>query len=213
MNIRAGSHNGPHGLSRCTLVYCGRATLSLRRNGPKRRDRRRANPEQHDALRSAEMLCAIIAEPGYLKVDLFNQQTAAETRDALGTIAAEARKRKSSQILISVHASRPIFKVEQYGLPEYFKELGESKCRIALTGDSDELRLSQQYIQVLARRNGVNVRSFPNEQAALHWFKDRRWVPDRRERLEPREGEEQRQHRPRRNQESISLDSSGGMSA
>ena len=44
------------------------------------------------------MLCAIIVEPGYLKVDLFNQQTAAETRDALGTIAAEARKRKSSQI-------------------------------------------------------------------------------------------------------------------
>jgi hypothetical protein len=159
------------------------------------------------------MICGIIVEPGYLKVDLFNQQTAAETRDALRTIAAEARKRKSSQILISVHASRPIFKVEQYGLPEYFKELGESKCRIALTGDSDELRLSQQYIQVLARRNGVNVRSFPNEQAALHWFKDRRWVPDRRERQEPREGQEQRQHRPRRNQESISLDSSGGMSA
>jgi len=171
------------------------------------------NNTKHDALRSAEMLCAIIAEPGYLKVDLFNQQTAAETRDALGTIAAEARKRKSSQILISVHASRPIFKVEQYGLPEYFKKLGESKCRIALTGDSDEVRLSQQYIELLARRNGVNVRSFPNEQAALHWFKDRRWVPDRRERQEPREGQEQRQHRPRRNQKSISLDSSGGMSA
>src|SRR5438445_12597971 len=154
MNNRAGSHNGPHGLSRFTLVYCGRATLSLRRNRPKRRDRRSANPEQHDALRSAEMLCAIIVKPGYLKVDLFNQQTAAETRDALGTIAAEARKRKSSQILISVHASRPIFKVEQYGLPDYFRELGEvSKCRIALTGDSDELRLSQQYSQVLGRRN------------------------------------------------------------
>lgn len=161
------------------------------------------------------MICGIIVEPGYLKVDLFNQQTAAETRDALRTIAAEARKRKSSQILISVHASRPIFKVEQYGLPEYFKEVGESKCRIALTGDSDELRLSQQYIQVLARRNGVNVRSFPNEQAALHWLKDRRWVPDRRKRQEPREEQEQRQHqhRPRRNQESIRLDSSGGMSA
>ena len=26
---KAGSHNGPHGLPRCTLVYCGRATLSL----------------------------------------------------------------------------------------------------------------------------------------------------------------------------------------
>src|SRR5437867_10528567 len=159
------------------------------------------------------MLYEFTVEAGYLKVDLFNRQTAEETRDALAAIAAEARKHACSQILISVHASRPIFKVEQYGHPDYFRELGEvSQCRIALTGDSDELRLSQQYIQVLGRRNGVNVRSFPNEQAALHWFKDRRWVPDRRERQEPREGQEQRQHRPRRNQESISLGSSGGMS-
>src|SRR5467141_5277147 len=155
------------------------------------------------------MLCEITVEAGYLRADLFNRETAEETRAALAAIAAEARKHKCSQILISVHASRPIFKVEQYGLPDYFKELG----RIALTGDSAELRISQQYIESLARRNGINVRSFPNEQAALHWFKDRRWSPDRRERQEPREGQEQRQHRPRRNQESISLGSSGGMSA
>ena len=160
------------------------------------------------------MLCEITVGPGYLKADLFNLQTPEEARDALAAIAAEARKHACSQILISVHASKPLFKVEQYGLPNYFREFGKIlECRIALTGDSNELRLSQQYIQVLARRNGVNVRSFPNEQAALHWFKDRRWVPDRRERQEPREGQEQRQHRPRRNQESISLDSSGGMSA
>jgi hypothetical protein len=160
------------------------------------------------------MLCEIIVEPGYLKVDLFNWQTAGETREALGAIAAEARKHKPSQILISVHSSRPIFKVEQNGLPDYFRALGEvSKCRIALTGDSDELRLSQQYIESFARRNGINVRSFPNEQAALHGFKDRRWTPDRRERQEPWEGQERRQNPPRRGLESIRPDSSGGMPA
>src|SRR6266849_7072964 len=155
------------------------------------------------------MLCEITVEAGYLRVDLFNRETAEETRDALAAIAAEARKHRCSQILISVHASRSIFKVEQYGLPDYFRELG----RIALTGDSSELRISQQYIESLARQNGINVRSFPNEQAALYWFKDRRWSSDRRQRQEPWEGGERRQHRPRRNQESISLDSSGGMSA
>src|SRR6267143_2772337 len=36
---------------------------------------------------------------------------------------------------------------------------------------------------------------------------------DRRERQKPREGQEQRQHWPRRNHERISLDSSGGMYA
>ncbi len=150
------------------------------------------------------MLCEITVESGYLKADLFDRQTAEETREALAAIAVEARKHRCPQILISVHTSRPIFRVEQYGLPDYFRELGTvSKCRVALTGDSDELRLSQQYIELLARRNGVNVRSFPNEEAALSWFKDRRWSPDRRERQEPWEGSERRQHPPRRNLESI----------
>src|SRR2546425_12844813 len=151
------------------------------------------------------MLCEFTVEAGYLKVDLFNRQTPEETRDALAAIAAEARKHACSQILISVHASRPIFKVEQYGLPDYFRELG----RIALTGDSAELRISQQYIESLARRNGINVRSFPNEQAALYWFKDRRWLPDRRQRQEPWEGQERRQQLHRRSLESIGLDSAG----
>ena len=159
------------------------------------------------------MLCEFTVEADYLKVDLFNRQTAGETRDALASIAAAARKHARSQILISVHASRPIFKVEQYGLPDYFRELGEiSKCRIALTGDSDELRLSQQYIESLARRHGVGVRSFPDEEAALQWFKDRRWVPDRRRQQEPREEDERRRYW-RRALESIRRGSSGGVQA
>ena len=151
------------------------------------------------------MLYEFTVEAGYLKVDLFNRQTAEETRDALAAIAAEARKHACSQILISVHASRPIFKVEQYGLPDYFKELG----RIALTGDSAELRISQQYIESLARQHGINVRCFPNEQAALYWFKDRRWLPDRRQRQEPWEQQERREQLHRRSLESIGLDSAG----
>jgi len=150
------------------------------------------------------MLCEITAEPGYLKADLFDRRTAQETRDALAAIAAEARKRRCPQILISVHTSRPIFRVEQYGLPDYFRELGAiPKCRIALTADSSELRLSQQYIESLARQHGVNLRSFHNEQAALDWFKDRRWSLDRRRPQEQWEGQERRRHRPRRSSESI----------
>jgi hypothetical protein len=158
------------------------------------------------------MLCQFTIEEDYLKVDLFNRQTAEETREALAAVAVEARKRGCSQILISVHASRPIFRVERYGLPDYFRELGRtSKCRIALTGDSGELRLSQQYIESLAQQHGVNVRSFPSEQAALQWFKDRRWA-DRRQRQELREEEERRRYW-RRALESIRRDPPDGMPA
>ncbi len=142
------------------------------------------------------MLCEITVGPGYLKADLFDRQTAEEERDALAAIAAEARKHACSQILISVHASKPLFKVEQYGLPDYFREFGKIlECRIALTGDSNELRLSQQYIELLSG------------------FRDRRWSLDRRLRQEPWEGQERRQRPPRRHLESIRLGSAGRISA
>ena len=64
----------------------------------------------------AVMQCEITVEPGYLRADLFNRQTVEEARDALAAIAAEAGKHRCSKILISVHTSRPFFKVEQYGL-------------------------------------------------------------------------------------------------
>jgi hypothetical protein len=153
------------------------------------------------------MLCEITVEQGYLKADLFDRKTVEETRNALAAITTEARKHGRSQILISVHASVPIFRIEQSGLLDSFREFGEmSKHRIALTGDSDELRLSQQYVESLARRNGINVRSLPNEQAALDWFRDRRWTADRRERQELLNGKDRRQYW-RRSLERIRSDS------
>jgi len=139
------------------------------------------------------MLCEIALEPGYVKVNLYNRQTVEETREALAAVAAEARKHGCSQILISVHGSRPIFKVEQSGILDCFKEFGDMpRYRIALTADSEEVRLSQQYVESVAQRAGLNVRSFPSEQAALTWFQDRRRLPDRRRRQVPWEGKNRR---------------------
>jgi hypothetical protein len=142
------------------------------------------------------MLCEITLEPDYLSVEIYDRQTDEETRDALAAISAAARKHDSHQILISIHASRPIFKVERSGLLEWFREFGDvSRYRIALTGDSEELGLSQQYIELVAQRAGINVRSFHSEQAALDWFEDRRWVQDRRRRQEPwGNGKNRRRH-------------------
>jgi len=141
------------------------------------------------------MRCEIKVEPGYLKAELFDRHTPEETRDAFAAIAAAAREHACSQVLISVRASRAISHIEQSGFLDCFREFnGTPKHRIALTGDSDELRLSQQYIESVARRNGINVRSLPDERAALDWFKDRRWTPDRRERQELLEGKDRRRY-------------------
>ncbi|HVQ61347.1 MAG TPA: hypothetical protein VMS53_04630, partial [Burkholderiales bacterium] len=115
------------------------------------------------------MLCEITLEPGYLSVEIYNRQTDEETRDVLAAISAAARKHDCFQVLISNHASRPIFKVERSGFLDCFRKFGDtSRYRIALAGDSEELRLSQQYIELLAQRAGINIRSFHTEQAALN---------------------------------------------
>jgi len=141
------------------------------------------------------MRCEIKVEPDYLKAELFDRNTPEETRDAFAAIAAAAREHGCPQILISVRASRPITQVEQSRFLESFRVFsGTPRHRIALTGDSDELRLSQQYVESVARRNGINVRSLPDEQAALEWFKDRRWTPDRRGRQDPLQAKDRRRY-------------------
>jgi len=146
-----------------------------------------------------DMRYEITVAPDYLKADLFDRETAGETREFLDAVSAEARKHERLQVLISVHNSRVIFKVEQYGILDYFKELGglRKKYRVALAGDSEVIRISHEYIESLARQHSLNVRSFQSEQAALNWLRDRRWLPDRRKRQERFEGQEQRRHQRR----------------
>jgi hypothetical protein len=120
---------------------------------------------------SHAMLYRIIIEPDYLKAELFGRETEEETREFLESIASAAVGQRCSNVLIIVHASRPVFRFEQHGLFEFFKILaGESPYRIAMLGDSDELNISHEYAELLAQQHGVNIRSFRDEAAALRWF-------------------------------------------
>ena len=177
-----------------------------RREEEPRRKRGKCRTTRHVAARPP-MRYEITVEPDYLKADLFDRKTAGETREFLVAVAAEARKHQRMRILLSIHASRALFKVAQYGILDYFKELGglPKKYRVALTGDSEVIRISQQYIESLARQHSLNVRSFQSEQAALNWLRDRRWLPDRRERHERFEGQERRRHQRRPKSEAAGI--------
>ena len=71
-----------------------------------------------------------------------------------------------------MRSSRPIFKVEQYRISEHFKQLAANKAlRVALLADSDEVRASHQYIEVLASQQGAQVRAFRDEARALAWLR------------------------------------------
>ena len=69
-----------------------------------------------------------------------------------------------------VRNSRPIFKVDPYRISDSFKQLAGRNLRVALLADSEEVRASHQYIEVLARQQGAELRAFRDEPGALHWL-------------------------------------------
>src|SRR5258706_11002254 len=126
------------------------------------------------------MIYRITAESGYLKAELFNRRTAEETRTFLDAVVAEGVKRQLRIALISVRASDPIFSLERYGFSAFVDLAKQISDRIALMADSTELRIAQEYVAMIARWRGINVRTFRDEAAALNWLMARRWLPDRR---------------------------------
>lgn len=108
----------------------------------------------------------------YVRAELFGRETADETHEFLTALAKKALASGMTRVLIYVRSSRPIFQVEKYRISEFFKLAASNPAyRIALLADSDEVRASQQYVEVLARQQGANVRAFRAEAAALQWLR------------------------------------------
>ena len=123
------------------------------------------------------MLYKITVEPDHLRAELFNRETMEETRAFLQIVASSALKYGRLSILMSVRSSNPVFTVERSGFLAYFKEVSENpEHRIALLGDSEELGISHQYVELIGRQHGVNVQSFREEAAALQWIRQKTMV-------------------------------------
>ena len=108
---------------------------------------------------------------GYLRAELFNRSSGEETRTFLEAIAGESRRTGCVRVLVCVRSSMPIFKVEQYALSEFLKLIAAAPgARIAITADSSEVRAAHQYVEVLARQQGCDVRAFASEAPAVEWL-------------------------------------------
>jgi hypothetical protein len=108
-----------------------------------------------------------------LRAELVGRESVDETQEFIRAVAEEARRVDCPRILVWVRRSRPIFKVEQYRISEYFKQLSANReLRVALLADADDVRAAHEYIEVLARQQGANVRSFREEAPALDWLKE-----------------------------------------
>lgn len=113
----------------------------------------------------------IEARGSHLHCMVSERETAQEMREFLVAVQAACRRHACPRILMSVRSSRAIFKPEDYGLGGYAQALVSPECRIALLGDSPELQVAHEYIELVARQRGIDARAFRDEAAALAWLR------------------------------------------
>lgn len=108
-----------------------------------------------------------------LRAELADRQTVEETREFLETLTQAALQHRATRVLIHVRSSRPIFKVEEYRASTYLDELARRPwLKVALVAARDDLRSAHGYVELLARQQGANLRSFSSDAAALAWLRD-----------------------------------------
>lgn len=144
------------------------------------------------APRGRAMAFRITVEADFVRAELAHRETVEETRDFLQALLRYSES--YTCLLVQVRSSKPVFHVERHGLLEYFRQIARTpQHRIALTAETADLQASHEYLELLARQRGVNVRSFRDEAAALQWLRDRRQRADRRQSEQRRSGVERRQ--------------------
>lgn len=108
---------------------------------------------------------------GYLKAEMVERDTAAETAEFVEAIVEALQARKSDKLLISIRNSRPVFKVEEWKLSAALdKVLRIAGLQVAFIADTREVQMSQEYIALLGRQRGLDFQSFESEQAAIAWL-------------------------------------------
>jgi hypothetical protein len=120
------------------------------------------------------MKYTIEARDGYLHAVVHGRDTAEQMREFLLAVHAACQEHALSRILISVRQSRAVFKPEEYGLAGdlsgYAERLVTPQCQIAVVGDTHEVNSANEYIEMVARQRGVNLRAFRDERAARRWL-------------------------------------------
>jgi hypothetical protein len=114
----------------------------------------------------------------YVLAEVNGRETPADMREFLFAVKLACRQHDCPRILLSVRASRPVFKLEEYGLSNGFaQEIVKPSCRIALVGDTSELNHAHEYVELVARQQQMNVRSFKDLPSAQRWLLEPEAMP------------------------------------
>ena len=105
--------------------------------------------------------------PGVLRVEVTERETAEETRQLIEGIFAERAKHGVLSVMVVTLKSRPIFKVEDYGLQAVIARVAAIPgLRIAGVATEPDLRSAHEYVTLLASQRGAPMRNFATEHAS-----------------------------------------------
>ncbi len=141
----------------------------------------------------------IALDAGYLRAELHHRSTTAEMQIFLSTVAGTSKVLGCGRVLISVHSSNPVSMLERYTFLAHLNRLATSPAhKVAIVSAALNPDIADEYIEPFAKQQGVNVRGFADEAAALRWVKDRRYGQDRRVEQHRRHGQDWRLGQDRR---------------
>jgi hypothetical protein len=110
-------------------------------------------------------------QPGYLKAEMVERDTAEETATFVEAIVEALRAGRADRLLVSIRSSRPVFKVEEWKLSAALdKVMSIAGLKVAFIADVREVQMSQEYIALLGRQRGLQFESFDSEAEALAWL-------------------------------------------
>jgi len=115
------------------------------------------------------MQLRIVRETGYLRAELRGRETPGQMREALSAIADACQERGVPAVLITTRASRPLFKLQEFGLAAFLDRMSAAS-RVALVSDNPELRAADEYMAGMAQQRKLAVRAFASEAAAARWL-------------------------------------------
>lgn len=109
--------------------------------------------------------------PDYVRAQMVGRTSAKQTRRFVDGQVAALRESGLRRLLVSVRASRPLFKVQEWDFLAVLDEMAGMKgLKVALVSDTKELAMTHEYAALLARQRRVAFRAFRNEREAVAWL-------------------------------------------
>lgn len=120
---------------------------------------------------SGAMAYEITVNEDFVRAEFVGGETVEETKEFLRAVARYSAA--NSSFLIRIRTAKAVFRLEELGLIEYFGEVARSAShKIALLADTSDLQAAHEYLELIARQHGLNVRSFRAAPQAVRWLKD-----------------------------------------